>query len=211
MERARAVYCVNCGGRLESDARFCHLCGAPVVDLAPPVGPSPVAPPVEASPVATPVETWPADWSSGAPLGVGAYATTGERFVALIIDLIILSIVTWLGALVLGVVIYVTGGTTEAADAAVGLITFAMITVAHWLYFAVLESSDWQATVGKRAMKIIVTDEQGRGLSFARATGRSFARMLSGLFFFAGYLLAVFTARRQTLHDLLASTIVLKR
>ncbi len=206
MEQMRAAYCINCGARLEQDARFCHVCGTAVAAIPQMTA---VAAPVAAQP--PPAQTWP-DWAaSGVPVTVGDYATFGERFVALIVDWIILSVCSWTVALVLGVAFYAAAGSSEATDTAAGGMMFVFLVLAHWLYFAVLESSDWQATVGKRAMKIVVTDERGRRLSFARATGRSFARMLSGLFLFAGYLLAAFTARRQTLHDLLASTLVLKR
>lgn len=209
MEQARSTYCVNCGARLEPDARFCHVCGTAVAMV--PRRYAPAAGPPSTSSAPSSVETWPDFESGGLPRAIGGYATFGERFVAVLIDLIILTVLTWTVALVLGGAFYALVGSSESTDTAAGGIVFAFLVLAHWLYFAVLESSDRQATVGKRAMKIVVTDEHGRRLSFARATGRSFARMLSGLFFFVGYLLAGFTARKQALHDLLAGTIVLKR
>ena len=147
-----------------------------------------------------PAATWPDFDGSGLPIATEDYASFGERFVALVIDWIILA-----------VVVYAAGESSEEADATVGGILVLLGIVSTWLYFAIQESSNRQATIGKRAMKIVVTDEQGRRLSFARATGRAFSRMLSGLFFFLGYLLAAFTARKQALHDLIAGTLVLRR
>ena len=80
--------------------------------------------------------------------------------------------------------------------------------VATWLYFALTRSSAAQASPGQRALDLKVTDLQGQRLTFARATGRHFASILSGLTLGVGYLLNLFTARRQTLHDLIAGTLV---
>ncbi len=78
-----------------------------------------------------------------------------------------------------------------------------------WLYAALMESSAWRATVGKRAMGLVVVDMQGRRISFARATGRHAAKWLSSLLLCIGYLMVAFTQRKQGLHDMLANTLVL--
>ena len=78
------------------------------------------------------------------------------------------------------------------------------------LYFAIFEASAWQATPGKRIFRLSVTDTRGRRLSFGRALLRNLARQLSGIFFI-GYVMIGFTAKKQALHDLLASTLVLRR
>ena len=82
---------------------------------------------------------------------------------------------------------------------------------APWLYEAFMMSSEWQATVGKRAMSIVVTDIDGKRMSFARATGRHFAKYVSALLLGIGFIIAAFTARRQALHDMIAETLVIKR
>lgn len=84
-----------------------------------------------------------------------------------------------------------------------------LITVITWLYFAVCESSAWQATVGKLALGIRVTDLQGGRISFLRALGRWPAKYLSVIILGIGFLMAAFTARKQALHDIIASTLVL--
>lgn len=85
-----------------------------------------------------------------------------------------------------------------------------VVGLIHLLYFALFESSPRQATPGKMLLGIFVTDEQGRRISFGRAVGRNLARVLSKMFCWLGYLLALFTERTQALHDLIASTLVLE-
>ena len=78
-------------------------------------------------------------------------------------------------------------------------------------YFAVLESSRWMGTVGKQALRIKVTDLGGRRISFGRARGRFFGKILSGQTLLIGYLMAAFTSKRQTLQDLIAGTVVVNK
>lgn len=80
--------------------------------------------------------------------------------------------------------------------------------VGLWLYFALMESGPKQATLGKQAFRIKVTDDYGRRIDLARATGRHFAKFLSSLLLLIGYIMAGVTVRKQGLHDLLASCCV---
>ena len=77
-----------------------------------------------------------------------------------------------------------------------------------WLYFALMESSRLQATVGKLALSIRVTDLRGNRISFARASARWFAKALSALLLYVGLLMVAFTPRKRGLHDYLAGTLV---
>jgi len=88
---------------------------------------------------------------------------------------------------------------------------FVLTISVTWLYYTLFESSNWQATPGKRILRLYVTDLQGRRLTFARAATRNFGKMISSLTFLVGYLVAGFTARKQALHDLLAGCLVLRR
>jgi uncharacterized RDD family membrane protein YckC len=81
--------------------------------------------------------------------------------------------------------------------------------VLTWLYFAICESSPWQATLGKLALGIRVTDLNGHRISFPRALGRYLAKFLSVLILFIGFLMVAWTRRKQGLHDMLAGTLVL--
>jgi len=82
-------------------------------------------------------------------------------------------------------------------------------TAVQWLYYAVMESSTRQATLGKMALGLKVTDTEGNRISFARATGRYFGKFISGLIFMIGYIMAGFTAKKQALHDIIASCLVI--
>jgi hypothetical protein len=78
----------------------------------------------------------------------------------------------------------------------------------NWFYFAIMESSESQATLGKKILGLKVTDEFGQRMSFGRATGRYFSKFISSLILGIGYLMAAFTDRKQALHDKIASTLV---
>jgi uncharacterized RDD family membrane protein YckC len=80
----------------------------------------------------------------------------------------------------------------------------------QWLYEAWLTSSSWQGTIGKRVLRLKVVDEAGNRISFGRATGRFFAKILSSMFFCIGYLMIAFTERKCGLHDMLAGTVVVR-
>jgi uncharacterized RDD family membrane protein YckC/RNA polymerase subunit RPABC4/transcription elongation factor Spt4 len=83
--------------------------------------------------------------------------------------------------------------------------------VVSWIYFALMESSEKQATLGKLAMGIKVTDMQGNRLSFGQATGRHFAKIISSLTLLIGYIMAGFTEKKQALHDIIANCLVVKK
>src|SRR5262249_29421146 len=81
-----------------------------------------------------------------------------------------------------------------------------------WLYHALLESSDWQATAGKKLLGLAVTDLHGQKISFARASGRHFGKIVTSLIPLGiGYILAGITEKKQAIHDMLASCLVLRR
>ena len=85
----------------------------------------------------------------------------------------------------------------------------AVLTIAaSWLYEALMESSSYQATLGKMIFGMKVTDLYGNRISFARATGRHFAKILSGMILCIGFIMVGFTERKQGLHDLIAGTLV---
>ena len=80
-----------------------------------------------------------------------------------------------------------------------------------WLYFACMESSKHQATLGKMALGIKVVGAHGERISFARATGRSFAKFISHMLLYFGDYMAGFTEKRQALHDIIATTYVVDK
>jgi len=77
-----------------------------------------------------------------------------------------------------------------------------------WLYTALQECSASQATLGKRLLNLKVTDLDGRRISFARASGRFFGSLIPS--FGIGYCMALFTRRKQALHDIMAGCLVIR-
>ncbi len=89
-----------------------------------------------------------------------------------------------------------------------GGVTLIALLFGGWLYEALMESSSYQATLGKMVCGMKVTDLYGNRISFGRATGRHFAKFLSAMLLGIGYIMVGFTERKQGLHDLLAGTLV---
>jgi uncharacterized RDD family membrane protein YckC len=125
------------------------------------------------------------------------YPTKLQRIAGWLIELVVVSLLLAVGLLF--------GGENLFVGFVIGL-------TAIWLYFAGLESSPRQATLSGPILGVRVTDLEGERLTFTRATGRHFAMYLSAITPFAiGYWMAFWTKRRQTLHDLLARTLVLRK
>lgn len=90
-------------------------------------------------------------------------------------------------------------------------LAFALVIFVGFLYYSLFESSRWQATPGKRILKLYVTDLNGQRVTFARATLRNFPKMIFSSIFPFVHLLAGFTEKKQALHDILAGCLVLRR
>jgi uncharacterized RDD family membrane protein YckC len=93
----------------------------------------------------------------------------------------------------------------------VAVYLFTMSIPLTWVYFSGMESSPLQATIGKLVIGLYVTDLQGHRISFGRATGRFYAKLLSGMLLLIGYLMAGFTEKKQALHDTMAKCLVLRK
>jgi len=87
---------------------------------------------------------------------------------------------------------------------------FFLFVMAHWIYFATMESSSRGATYGKRLFGLRVVDENGRKLSFARASLRYVFKLVSAMPMMLGFVMAVVTSKHQALHDLMAETLVIR-
>ena len=146
----------------------------------------------------------------------GHYGGFWVRFLAFIIDAIIVRVVVSPFTLFFGGMSWLAGsghwGDNDLPRAAVllfgGGMTLVFVLGASWLYEAFMLSSKYQATLGKMILGMKVTDLYGNRISFARATGRHFAKWISGAILCIGYFMIGFTERKQGLHDLLAGTLV---
>jgi len=94
--------------------------------------------------------------------------------------------------------------TAEGLGALVGLLV-------SWLYYAFMESSSSQATLGKMALGIVVTDLNGERISFGRATGRYFGQIVSAITLCIGFLMCAWTEKGQCLHDMMAGCLLYKK
>jgi uncharacterized RDD family membrane protein YckC len=235
------MFCTKCGSLAPEGARFCRTCGQPLeapagaaAEAALVAAPVPRAGPGPAATAAGPEFAAPPVAAYISPLGAVAlasplpapYAGFWLRLVAYLIDSAIVTVA--FGAIIAMVMATVglrffRGFTPQLYERPVNplfpaallgtILVLLPITIAvTWIYFAALESSAHQATLGKMALGLLVTDQQGQRVSFGRASGRFFAKIITGLIpFFIGYIMAGFTEKKQALHDMIAGCLVLKK
>lgn len=156
--------------------------------------------------------TEPVDGLVSLPLGAAIHAGFWRRCAALMIDGLLIGLAVTIVQVLLGIGA-ISAAVASQPDALLGVIgvTALVLFLGQWLYFALFESAAAQATPGKMALGIKVVDDNGRRIGFGRASGRYFGKILSGLIFNIGYLLAGWTTRKQALHDLMANTLVVFR
>jgi uncharacterized RDD family membrane protein YckC len=134
------------------------------------------------------------------------FASFGSRLVAYIIDLTILFIITSLIWTIFSLPVPERNVLTNFR----GLVLFSnpFGSIMGWLYFALLESSSIQGSLGKHILGLKVVNERGGTISFINATGRYFAKIVSTVILFLGYANILISRKKQALHDVLASTYV---
>jgi uncharacterized RDD family membrane protein YckC len=139
------------------------------------------------------------------------YAGFWRRLAAALIDGLLSFAVYLAIAFVMGFIYAAITGNDEMSDDTANVIAYVAWIIAFllgWLYWALMESSSKQATLGKMALGIVVTDGQSRRISFGRATGRYFGRILSALILYIGFIIIAFTEKKQGLHDIMADCLV---
>lgn len=129
------------------------------------------------------------------------YAGFWRRFAAALLDLMIVIV----PIVVLGLVVALVTGPKSTATLIADLCALALL----WFYFAVMESSARQATLGKLAFGIRVTGLRGERISFTQATSRFFGKLFSAASLGVGFLMSAVTRRRQALHDMISGSLVL--
>ena len=136
------------------------------------------------------------------------YAGFWLRFGAFVIDLIIINIAGVVLGLLISIFLFFVGTSQSPPNALLSGIGFVLGWLLGWLYWAKLESSNKQATFGKQAFGVKVTDLQGNRLSFGHASWRWVAKALSLMTLGVGFFMAAFTQRKQALHDILVGCLV---
>jgi uncharacterized RDD family membrane protein YckC len=175
----QAVICVHCGLKSDTGTKHCQNCGAEVGSNAEICIKCGVQLQGARSFVSTGVQ----------------YAGFWKRFVAILIDGILLNI----------------AGFIFAKTFPLRFVSGLLGIVISWLYFALMESSFYQATLGKQVLGIIVTDIQGNRISLSQATVRHFAKIISTITLLIGYIMAGFTEKKQALHDIIANCLVIRK
>jgi len=154
------------------------------------------------------------------------YAGFWMRFLAVIIDGILIGIVRWIviapilvsmGIGVASEIQHLDSDDPTTALPIIGTIAAfagisALISTIIWiLYYTLMETSKYQGTVGKIALGLIVTDTNGNKLDFSKALVRNICKIISSMILFIGYIMAGFTDKKQALHDMIANTLVVKK
>jgi len=211
------LYCQHCGAAMDAGVRFCARCGnaqQPGMASAAPVIHSPAGAALAAT--AMPVAVAPYGATAAASSQYGGFWI---RFVAVIIDSLVVSVITTPINFAIMIPLGLRGSSMDRGEfnpsdmalmaGSIALLACASVGI-HALYEALLTSSRRQATVGKMALRLRVTDLHGNRISFARALGRYFAKLISSMTLMIGYIMAGFTERHQALHDMIAGTLVQK-
>jgi uncharacterized RDD family membrane protein YckC/Tfp pilus assembly major pilin PilA len=211
------VFCANCGTKVLVSDSAARVAGPPTQASPPPLPPIPrnttEPPPLPSerndaigltaqSPEATLTA---ARGSYGTNTKeVAIYAGFWKRAAAILIDGVVIIVASAMLGAVIG-----SGGAKAAKDAE-SVINF-IVFFGQWIYFAGMESSMRGATLGKMALGIKVVDLDGNKISFGQATGRYFGKIISALTLGIGFLMAAFTQSKQTLHDKMASCLVVNK
>jgi uncharacterized RDD family membrane protein YckC len=204
------IFCSKCGAQNPATLQFCQSCG---LTLSSGLAPNQAAAPARAYAAAPPVAY------VAAP--AAPYGGFWIRLLAHLLDHVILSAVAapLFFIMVLPSIIRIAHEAEQnqepSPEMIVAIVSSAFVYIAlafvgQWLYEALLTSSSWQGTIGKRVLRLKVVDESGNRIGFGRATGRFFAKILSSMFFCIGYIMIGFTERKRGLHDMLAGTVVMK-
>ncbi len=144
------------------------------------------------------------------------YAGFRRRFVAFLIDSIIVIIIGCVGGIFIGLMYVLLAEATtdgdispDAIGTGAGILGFIWGIAADCIYFTVLESSSMQATPGKMVLNMIVTNYEFRRIGFWQANARYWGKFVSSLIFGIGFLMIAFTERKQALHDQFAGALVI--
>lgn len=149
-------------------------------------------------------------------MGEVVYAGFWRRLVAAILDEIVLLVGRAFIFGILGMIVYATLYLFEVKDnhtliyAVFGGCIFLLNLWLTWIYFAMMESSSLQGTLGKLALGVRVYHSgDRRALTFEEATVRYFAKILSRITFFIGYILTAFSSKKQGLHDFIGKSVLI--
>jgi uncharacterized RDD family membrane protein YckC len=135
------------------------------------------------------------------------YGGFWKRFATYVLDSVLLQFVIYVLALVVGFKCCLAEGGLGELTAMWVILSILIL----WIYFAAMVISDTRATVGKLALGIIVSDLHGKQITFGRASGRYFGKIISGIILGVGFIMAGFTDKKQSLHDIISDCLVIDK
>lgn len=143
----------------------------------------------------------------------GQFAGFGLRTAAHAIDAVVLGVMFFILRLLLGddLLNAFLAAPLGQKDTETLVLFFAILLIPGWLYYGLTESSEKQATLGKMICGLVVTNAEGKRLSFSHASARFFGMILSSCVFGFGFIMCIWTERKQCLHDLIAGCFVLRK
>ena len=134
-----------------------------------------------------------------------------KRYFAHLFDIIILSIITIVIGTISVVIYSLFLETDEIPDKIPEYLASGLLFVISWLYYTLMEISPRQATIGKQAMGIFVTDLNGDRLSFKRASLRNCCKFILIFIWNISSVTMFFTTKKQSLHDIMSKTLVVQK
>ncbi len=137
------------------------------------------------------------------------YASFGARLLAMIIDIVIVNTAS---SMIQAPFLAMMLGNLNSTTMIVGFVAPIFLVGGMAVFYTVwLESSAWQATLGKKLMGLRVVDLNGQRITFWKSTSRNFNKSISSLILGIGYLMPLWTKKRQALHDRMARCLVIKK
>ncbi|EIC21675.1 RDD family protein [Thiorhodovibrio frisius] len=197
------MYCPECGTQLITKRKFCPSCGYPIINIDTTDGQITACPPIKSITAKEKLEVKKQPKVSGY---AQTYLTPWKRIGAGIVDIFISLIVGFVLGLVFMLLLVQNSIDQNQLDSqldGIGILVW-------WIYFAALESSSLQATFGKIAFGLKVTDLYGGQIGFWKASARHWGKLISTLTLFVGFLIMFFTKNKQSLHDLISNCLVIE-
>ena len=180
------IQCSDCGGAVSTKAEACPHCG----HLLEP------QPPLSSDGDVTP-----------------AYAGFWVRFCAVVIDTVVIGLAGVILAIITVIAIVLVSPDTfldTLLNPVFDILAQLVGNIGGAAYFVFMHSSSKQATLGKMALGLKVTDLDGERIGVGKSFLRLIGTVVSAVLLMIGYLMVAFTERKQGLHDKIAGTLVVR-
>jgi uncharacterized RDD family membrane protein YckC len=180
------MYCSHCGSKIETNAHFCKSCGTKIGSKSDDLTKKAI------------------QFDAATVIYAGFWKRAAALFIDNIILYLLLFIIGFIWGFMLALLFNATADFITSSAYIVGIF-------GCWLYFALFESSVYQATPGKMVLGIMVTDLNANRISFGKASLRYVCKIVSLLTLGIGYIMAGFTEKKQALHDIMAGSLVVNK